>query len=110
MKYKRVAIFVIRGFVKEKKKVRFLRLNVKCHVIIGCLYSWLYTAGKARVTHFLSISLDFDGWKKRAERSQIKGPNYSALGKNSGNLLARAAPVQPVHGRVDWAAKYGSHR
>ncbi|KAL7835611.1 hypothetical protein SRHO_G00279580 [Serrasalmus rhombeus] len=53
---------------------------------------------------------DFDGWKRRAERSQVKGPSYSALGKNSGNLLSRAAPVQPVHGRVDWAAKYGSHR
>ncbi|XP_072547434.1 serine/threonine-protein kinase MAK isoform X4 [Salminus brasiliensis] len=52
----------------------------------------------------------FDGWKRRAERSQVKGQSYSALGKNSGNLLPRAAPVQPVHGRVDWAAKYGSHR
>lgn len=53
---------------------------------------------------------DFDGWKRRAERSQVKGQSYSALGKNSANLLPRAAPVQPVHGRVDWAAKYGSHR
>ncbi|XP_066502780.1 serine/threonine-protein kinase MAK isoform X3 [Hoplias malabaricus] len=55
-------------------------------------------------------SEDFDGWKRRAEKSQVKGPSYSALGRNSGNLLSRAAPVQPVHGRVDWAAKYGNHR
>uniref|UniRef100_A0A8B9KNB2 non-specific serine/threonine protein kinase n=1 Tax=Astyanax mexicanus TaxID=7994 RepID=A0A8B9KNB2_ASTMX len=53
---------------------------------------------------------DFDGWKRRAERTQVKGQSYSALGKNSANLLPRAAPVQPVHGRVDWAAKYGNHR
>uniref|UniRef100_A0A8B9KMF5 non-specific serine/threonine protein kinase n=1 Tax=Astyanax mexicanus TaxID=7994 RepID=A0A8B9KMF5_ASTMX len=52
----------------------------------------------------------FDGWKRRAERTQVKGQSYSALGKNSANLLPRAAPVQPVHGRVDWAAKYGNHR
>ncbi|KAI4881773.1 hypothetical protein NFI96_011469 [Prochilodus magdalenae] len=52
----------------------------------------------------------FDGWKRRAERSQVKGQSYSALGKNSGNLLSRAAPPQPIHGRVDWAAKYGNHR
>ncbi|MCJ8745652.1 hypothetical protein PDJAM_G00132580 [Pangasius djambal] len=48
-----------------------------------------------------------DGWKKK---SQVKGTSYSVLGKNSGNILPPAAPVQPVHGRVDWAAKYGSHR
>lgn len=53
---------------------------------------------------------DCDGWKRRADRTQIKGTTYSALGKNSANLLTRAPPVQPVHGRVDWAAKYGSHR
>ncbi|XP_062377678.1 serine/threonine-protein kinase MAK isoform X9 [Sardina pilchardus] len=53
---------------------------------------------------------DYEGWKKRMERSQLKGSSYSALGKNSGNLLTRAQPVQPVHGRVDWAAKYGTHR
>ncbi|XP_058232456.1 serine/threonine-protein kinase MAK isoform X3 [Hemibagrus wyckioides] len=48
-----------------------------------------------------------DEWKKR---SHVKGTSYSVLGKNSGNILSRAAPVQPVHGRVDWAEKYGSHR
>ncbi|XP_016090084.1 serine/threonine-protein kinase MAK isoform X3 [Sinocyclocheilus grahami] len=52
----------------------------------------------------------YDGWKRRADRTQPKGMSYSALGKNSANLIARAPPVQPVHGRVDWAAKYGSHR
>ncbi|XP_016090085.1 serine/threonine-protein kinase MAK isoform X4 [Sinocyclocheilus grahami] len=56
------------------------------------------------------ISEDYDGWKRRADRTQPKGMSYSALGKNSANLIARAPPVQPVHGRVDWAAKYGSHR
>ncbi|XP_016427123.1 serine/threonine-protein kinase MAK-like, partial [Sinocyclocheilus rhinocerous] len=56
------------------------------------------------------ISEDYDGWKRRAERTQPKGMSYSALGKNSANLIARAPPVQSVHGRVDWAAKYGSHR
>ncbi|XP_030625719.1 serine/threonine-protein kinase MAK [Chanos chanos] len=53
---------------------------------------------------------DYEGWKRRVDRTQLKGPNYSALGKNSGSLLSRAPAVQPVHGRVDWAAKYGSQR
>ncbi|TRY91061.1 hypothetical protein DNTS_035781 [Danionella cerebrum] len=56
------------------------------------------------------VSEDYDGWKRRADRTQIKGTGYSALGKNSANLISRAPPVQPVHGRIDWAAKYGSHR
>ncbi|KAK7118141.1 hypothetical protein R3I94_021846 [Phoxinus phoxinus] len=52
----------------------------------------------------------YDGWKRRADQTQLKGTSYSALGKNSANLIARAPPAQPVHGRVDWAAKYGNHR
>ncbi|KAK2869885.1 hypothetical protein Q8A67_024277 [Cirrhinus molitorella] len=52
----------------------------------------------------------YEGWKRRADRTQPKGTSYSALGKNSASLIARAPPVQPVHGRIDWAAKYGSHR
>lgn len=50
---------------------------------------------------------DYEGWKK-SERSPMKG--YSALGKTSGNLLTRAPPAQPVHGRVDWTSKYGGNR
>ncbi|XP_061877207.1 serine/threonine-protein kinase MAK isoform X1 [Entelurus aequoreus] len=55
---------------------------------------------------------DYDGWKRRTDiRSQVvKGSSYSALGKTSGNLLARGPAVQPVHGRVDWASKYGGNR
>ncbi|XP_074477511.1 serine/threonine-protein kinase MAK isoform X8 [Sebastes fasciatus] len=53
---------------------------------------------------------NYDGWKRRADRTQMKGSSYSALGKTSGNLLTRAPPVQPVHGRVDWTSKYGGTR
>ncbi|XP_041670405.1 serine/threonine-protein kinase MAK isoform X3 [Cheilinus undulatus] len=53
---------------------------------------------------------DFDNWRRRADRTQMKGNSYSALGKNSGNILTRAPTVQPVHGRVDWTSKYGGNR
>ncbi|XP_061777909.1 serine/threonine-protein kinase MAK isoform X8 [Nerophis ophidion] len=55
---------------------------------------------------------NYDGWKRRTDiRSHVvKGNSYSALGKTSGNLLARGPAVQPVHGRVDWASKYGGNR
>ncbi|KAM9827905.1 serine/threonine-protein kinase MAK [Neosynchiropus ocellatus] len=53
---------------------------------------------------------DYDGWKRRANRTQMKGNSYSALRKTSGNLLTRAPAVQPVHGRVDWTSKYGGNR
>ncbi|XP_063769030.1 serine/threonine-protein kinase MAK isoform X8 [Eleginops maclovinus] len=53
---------------------------------------------------------NYDGWKRRSDRTQMKGSSYSALGKTSGNLLTRAPPVQPVHGRVDWTSKYGGTR
>ncbi|XP_041823829.1 serine/threonine-protein kinase MAK isoform X12 [Melanotaenia boesemani] len=53
---------------------------------------------------------NYEGWKRRTERTQVKGSSYSALGKSSGNLLSRAPAVQPVHGRVDWTSKYGGNR
>uniref|UniRef100_A0AAQ6IQM4 non-specific serine/threonine protein kinase n=1 Tax=Anabas testudineus TaxID=64144 RepID=A0AAQ6IQM4_ANATE len=52
----------------------------------------------------------YEDWRKRTDRTQVKGSNYSALGKTSGNLLSRAPAVQPVHGRVDWTSKYGGNR
>ncbi|KAM8823645.1 serine/threonine-protein kinase MAK isoform 5-T11 [Spinachia spinachia] len=52
---------------------------------------------------------NYEGWR-RADRTQVKGSSYSALGKTSGNLLTRAPPAQPVHGRVDWTSKYGANR
>ncbi|XP_065805104.1 serine/threonine-protein kinase MAK isoform X8 [Labrus bergylta] len=53
---------------------------------------------------------NFEGWRRRADRTQMKGSSYAALGKNSGNILTRAPAVQPVHGRVDWTSKYGGNR
>ncbi|XP_051909957.1 serine/threonine-protein kinase MAK isoform X3 [Hippocampus zosterae] len=54
---------------------------------------------------------DYEAWKTRTDRNQaLKGSNYSALGKTSGNRMTRAPAVQPVHGRVDWTSKYGGNR
>ncbi|CAK6951886.1 serine/threonine-protein kinase MAK [Scomber scombrus] len=53
---------------------------------------------------------DYEGWRRRTDRTQMKGGSFSALGKNSGNVLTRAPAVQPVHGRVDWTSKYGGNR
>ncbi|XP_068160720.1 serine/threonine-protein kinase MAK isoform X7 [Antennarius striatus] len=53
---------------------------------------------------------NYEGWRKRVDRTQMEGSSYSALGKTSGNLLTRAPAVQPIHGRVDWASKYGGNR
>ncbi|RXM31033.1 hypothetical protein EOD39_7350 [Acipenser ruthenus] len=55
-------------------------------------------------------SANHDGWKTKAARSQLSGTSFNTAGKNSGNLLSRAPPIQPVHGRIDWAAKYSTHR
>ncbi|XP_062335461.1 serine/threonine-protein kinase MAK isoform X3 [Osmerus eperlanus] len=62
-------------------------------------------------SHSESIE-DYEGWMHRAGRGsgQGKGPSYSALGKSSGSLLARAPAPQPVHGRVDWGSKYRGNR
>lgn len=56
------------------------------------------------------VFLDYEAWKKRADRTEVKGSNYSVLGRTAGNLLSSAPAVQPVHGRVDWTSKYGGNR
>ncbi|XP_036374952.1 serine/threonine-protein kinase MAK-like isoform X2 [Megalops cyprinoides] len=50
---------------------------------------------------------EYEGWKGRASKAQIPGSSFTVPAKS---LLSRAPPLQPVHGRVDWAAKYGGHR
>ncbi|XP_067857847.1 serine/threonine-protein kinase MAK isoform X2 [Heptranchias perlo] len=53
---------------------------------------------------------NYDAWKTKPTRSQLPGPNYNSATKNSAGLLARPPPIQSVHGRTDWATKYGGHR
>uniref|UniRef100_A0A3Q1CQC6 non-specific serine/threonine protein kinase n=1 Tax=Amphiprion ocellaris TaxID=80972 RepID=A0A3Q1CQC6_AMPOC len=64
----------------------------------------------AKLKPISNSSMNYESWKRRTDRTQMKGSSYSALGKTSGNLLTRAPAVQPVHGRVDWTSKYGGNR
>ncbi|XP_044150993.1 serine/threonine-protein kinase MAK [Bufo gargarizans] len=52
---------------------------------------------------------DYDTWKTKAARSQFPAPAYKPATKNL-SVLNRQQPVQPIHGRTDWVAKYGGHR
>ncbi|XP_061202495.1 serine/threonine-protein kinase MAK isoform X1 [Neopsephotus bourkii] len=47
-------------------------------------------------------------WKTKAARAQLPGPTFNSAAKNL-NILTRP-PIQPVHGRTDWMAKYGGNR
>ncbi|XP_039609958.1 serine/threonine-protein kinase MAK isoform X1 [Polypterus senegalus] len=53
---------------------------------------------------------NYDGWKSKPARSNLTTTTFNPAGKASAALLSRAPPVQPVHGRIDWTAKYNSHR
>ncbi|XP_033505397.2 serine/threonine-protein kinase MAK-like [Epinephelus lanceolatus] len=54
----------------------------------------------------LSLSNEeYEGWKSRSLNPHIMGP--SATGRNT---FPRSTNIQPVHGRVDWTAKYGGHQ
>ncbi|XP_060100193.1 serine/threonine-protein kinase MAK isoform X2 [Heteronotia binoei] len=44
-----------------------------------------------------------------AGRAQLPGTTYNPATKGM-NILTRPPPIQPVHGRTDWMAKYGGHR
>ncbi|XP_032642813.1 serine/threonine-protein kinase MAK isoform X2 [Chelonoidis abingdonii] len=57
----------------------------------------------------LGASASDYSWKTKAARAQLPGPIYNSAAKNM-NILTRPPPIQPVHGRTDWVAKYGGHR
>lgn len=52
-----------------------------------------------------NTSAKHGGWKSRSAKPQIPGSN--TVGRST---LSRNTKIQPVHGRVDWAAKYSGHR
>ncbi|XP_050793811.1 serine/threonine-protein kinase MAK isoform X1 [Gopherus flavomarginatus] len=57
----------------------------------------------------LGASASDYSWKTKAARAQFPGPIYNPAAKNM-TILTRPPPIQPVHGRTDWVAKYGGHR
>lgn len=48
---------------------------------------------------------EYEGWRSRPLNPQVPGSNTT--GKST---FSRTTNLQPVHGRVDWTAKYGGHR
>lgn len=51
-----------------------------------------------------------DAWKTKPTQPQLPAPNYNAAKKHSAERLAYPPHIHPVHGRTDWASKYGDHR
>ncbi|XP_076601679.1 serine/threonine-protein kinase MAK-like isoform X1 [Chaetodon auriga] len=48
---------------------------------------------------------EHEGWRCRSLNPQIPGSSLTAR-----TTFPKSAHVQPVHGRVDWTAKYGGHQ
>ncbi|XP_056377123.1 serine/threonine-protein kinase MAK isoform X3 [Hyla sarda] len=51
---------------------------------------------------------NYDTWKTKAAHSQFPASAYKPAAKNL--VVNRQQPIQPIHGRTDWVAKYGGHR
>ncbi|XP_053569075.1 serine/threonine-protein kinase MAK isoform X2 [Bombina bombina] len=60
-------------------------------------------------TAFNRTNADYDAWKPKGVRSQLQGPTFKPASQNF-SVLNRPQPLQPIHGRTDWTAKYGGHR
>ncbi|XP_054239508.1 serine/threonine-protein kinase ICK [Indicator indicator] len=46
----------------------------------------------------------------KSVRPHLGQPSFNSPTKNTPRLMSFPPPAQPVHGRVDWSAKYGAHR
>ncbi|KAM9349873.1 serine/threonine-protein kinase MAK-like [Symphorus nematophorus] len=62
-------------------------------------------AGRQRVTlaPIGGTSAKYEGWRSQSLNPQIPG----STGKST---FSKSTNIQPVHGRVDWTAKYGGHQ
>ncbi|CAI9580332.1 unnamed protein product [Staurois parvus] len=67
------------------------------------------SAGQRIQLAAIAPTTNFDMWKTKAVRPQLAGPPFKPANKNLA-VLNRPHPLQPVHGRTDWIAKYGGHR
>ncbi|KAE8290612.1 Serine/threonine-protein kinase MAK [Larimichthys crocea] len=52
-------------------------------------------------------SAKYAGSRSRSLNPQFSGSSTSITGKNT---YLKSTNIQPVHGRVDWSAKYGGHQ
>ncbi|XP_051470406.1 serine/threonine-protein kinase ICK isoform X6 [Apus apus] len=43
-------------------------------------------------------------------RPHLGRPSFNSPTKSTPRLMPLLPPAQPIHGRIDWAAKYGAHR
>lgn len=54
---------------------------------------------------------EYGGWRSRSVNPQFPGSSGGGGSSSVGRkTFSRSTNAQPVHGRVDWAAKYGGHR
>ncbi|XP_054676334.1 serine/threonine-protein kinase ICK isoform X4 [Grus americana] len=46
----------------------------------------------------------------KSVRPHLGRPSFNSPTKSTPRLMPLPPPAQPIHGRVDWSAKYGAHR
>ncbi|NWH67253.1 ICK kinase, partial [Geococcyx californianus] len=46
----------------------------------------------------------------KSVRPPLGRPSFNSPTKSTSRLMPLPPPAQPIHGRVDWSAKYGAHR
>ncbi|XP_067331581.1 serine/threonine-protein kinase MAK-like isoform X5 [Channa argus] len=65
------------------------------------------STNKTTLNKLAPVNEEYEGWRRRSLNPQIPVSSTSYTGKTT---FSRSTNIQPVHGRVDWNAKYGGHR
>ncbi|XP_026169990.1 serine/threonine-protein kinase MAK-like [Mastacembelus armatus] len=65
------------------------------------------TKTKTTLSRLTPPNEEYEGWRSRSVIPQIPGSSTTSTGQST---FSRSTSTQPVHGRVDWTAKYGGHR
>ncbi|OXB76558.1 UNVERIFIED_CONTAM: hypothetical protein H355_004764 [Colinus virginianus] len=66
--------------------------------------------GKASVLGGSSNRINSDYASLKSARPHLGRPPFNSPSKSTAGVVALPPPAQPIHGRVDWAAKYGAPR
>ncbi|KAK2822698.1 hypothetical protein Q5P01_022763 [Channa striata] len=65
------------------------------------------STNKTSVNKLAPSNEEYEGWRSRSPKPQLPVSGTSSAGKNT---FSPSTNIQPVHGRVDWTAKYGGPR
>lgn len=98
-------LFPISKFYLKRRLITWRNKDVDLHLVADKC-GQLLTEPLSHSVFF--YPLDYTALK--SVRPHLGRPSFNSPTKSTPRLMPLPPPAHPIHGRVDWSAKYGAHR